>query len=71
MDFAAILALTLKGISVIQTLVSVGQDIAPAVKVIKDLITGAQTGTVTDADLLATENTLDAMIADFNEPMTD
>jgi len=71
MDFAAILALTLKGISVIQTLVSVGQDIAPAVKVVKDLITGAQAGTVTDAELLTTEDTLDAMIADFNEPMTD
>lgn len=71
MDFAAILALTLKGVSVIQTLVSVGQDIAPAVKVVTDLITGAQAGTVTDEQLAATEATLDGMIADFNQPMTD
>jgi hypothetical protein len=71
MDIAAILALTLKGISVIQTLVSVGQEIAPAVKVVTDLITGAQAGTVTNDQLLSTEDALDAMIADFNEPMTD
>ncbi len=71
MDIAAILALTLKGISVIQTLVSVGQEIAPAVKVVTDLITGAQAGTVTSDQLLSTEDALDAMIEDFNEPMTD
>jgi hypothetical protein len=71
MDIAAILALTLKGISVIQTLVSVGQEIAPAVKVVTDLITGAQAGTVTNDQLLSTEDALDAMIEDFNEPMTD
>jgi hypothetical protein len=69
MDIAAILALTLKGVSVIQTLVAVGQDIAPAVKVVTDLITGAQKGAVTPEQLAATEATLDAMIADFNEPM--
>ncbi len=71
MDIAAILALTLKGIEVIKTLVAVGQDIAPAVKVVKDMITGAQAGTITDEQLLSTEDALDAMIADFNEPMTD
>ncbi len=71
MDIAAILALTLKGIEVIKTLVAVGQDIAPAVKVVTDMITGAQAGTVTDEQLLSTEDALDAMIADFNEPMTD
>ena len=71
MDIAAILALTLKGIEVIKTLVAVGQDIAPAVKVVTDMITGAQAGTITDEQLLSTEDALDAMIADFNEPMTD
>lgn len=71
MDIAAILALTLKGISVIETLVAVGQDIAPAIKVVTGLITGAQAGTVTDDELNATEATLDGMIADFNQPMTD
>lgn len=69
MDIAAILALTLKGIEVIKTLVAVGQDIAPAVKVITDMITGAQAGTITDEQLLSTEDALDAMIEDFNKPM--
>lgn len=71
MDIAAILALTLKGIEVIKTLVAVGQDIAPAVKVITDMITGAQAGTITDEQLLSTEDALDAMIEDFNKPMDD
>lgn len=71
MDIAAILALALKGVGIIQTLVSVGQDIAPAVKVVTGLITGAQAGTVTGDELTATEATLDGMIADFNQPMTD
>lgn len=70
MDVSAILALILKGIGIIQTLVSVGQDVAPAIKVITDLITGAQAGTVTDEQLADTEATLDAMIADFNQPMS-
>jgi len=53
MDIAAIMSLILKGVSVIESLVSVGQDIAPAIKVVKDLVTGAQTGTITTADLLS------------------
>lgn len=70
MDVTAIFALILKGVGIIQTLVSVGQDVAPAIKVITDLITGAQAGTVTDEQLADTEATLDAMIADFNQPMS-
>ena len=69
MDIAAVLALVLKGVGVINTLVTVGQDIAPAVKVVENLITNAQSGAVTDDELTATEKTLDAMIADFNDPM--
>lgn len=69
MDIAAILALVLKGVGVIQTLVSAGQAIEPAVKVVTDLIAGAQSGTVTDDQLAATEATLDGMIADFNTPI--
>lgn len=69
MDIAAVLALVLKGVGIIETLVEVGQDVAPAIKVVTNLITGAQAGTVTDAELTATEATLDGMIADFNQPM--
>jgi hypothetical protein len=69
MDVAAIMDLVIKGMGVISTLITVGQDAAPAIKVITDLVTGAQAGTVTDADLTATEATLDAMITDFNAPI--
>lgn len=70
MDVAAVLALVLKGVGIIQTLIEVGQDVAPAIKVVTNLIIGAQAGTVTADELAATEATLDAMIADFNQPMT-
>jgi len=69
MDIAAVLALVLKGVGVIQTLVEVGKDVAPAIQVVTGLITGAQAGTVTDDELAATEATLDGMIADFNQPL--
>lgn len=69
MDMAAILALILKGVSIIETLIAAGQEVAPAIKVITDLITGAQNGTVTDDQLASTEAALDAMISDFNQPI--
>lgn len=69
MDVAAILELIVKGLGVVSTLVAVGTDAAPAIKVLVDLATGAQNGTVTDAQLAATEATLDSMIADFNKPI--
>jgi hypothetical protein len=70
MDVPAILALILKGVAVIETLIAAGQSVAPAIKVITDLVSGAQAGTVTDEQLTETETALDAMIADFNQPMT-
>ncbi len=70
MDIGAILDLVVKGLGVISTLVAVGEEAAPAIKVLTDLVTGAQNGTVTDVQLMATENALDAMVADFNTPMT-
>ncbi len=69
MDVAAILELIVKAAGVVTTLIAVGKDAAPAIKIITDLATGAQNGTVTDAQLDATEATLDRMIDDFNEPM--
>lgn len=69
MDAAAIIELIVKGLGVISTLVEVGKDAAPAIKVMLDLATSAQAGTVTDEQLAATEATLDGMIADFNQPM--
>ena len=69
MDVGAIFALIVKGLGVVSTLVAVGSEVAPAIKVLVDLATGAQNGTVTDEQLAATEAVLDSMIADFNEPM--
>ena len=69
MDIATSLDLVMKGMGVISTLITVGQDALPAVKVVTDLVTGAQTGTVTDAQLASAEATLDKMIADFDAPV--
>jgi hypothetical protein len=69
MDIAEILALVLKGVSVIEALVAAGQSVAPAIKVVTDLVEGAQAGEITDEQLAATEATLDAMVADFNTPI--
>jgi hypothetical protein len=69
MDFTSILGIISKGVGVINTLATIGKDVAPAVKVVTELITNAQTGSVTPQQLDDTEASLDAMIADFNEPM--
>jgi hypothetical protein len=69
MDFTSILGIISKGVGVINTLATIGQDVAPAVKVVTELITNAQSGSVTPEQLNDTEASLDAMIADFNDPM--
>lgn len=66
MDIAAIFLLIEKGLTVANTLIEAGQSAAPAIETLKNLVTGAKQGTVTDADLTATEALLDAQIADFN-----
>lgn len=69
MDIAAIMALIVKGLGVVSTLVAAEQDAEPAIKVLINLAAGGQAGTVTADELTATEATLDGMIADFNAPM--
>jgi hypothetical protein len=69
MDIAAILDLVVKGLGVVSTLIAVGSNAAPAIKVITDLVTGAKAGTVTDDQLAATEKVLDDMIDDFDQPI--
>ena len=66
MDFAAIFALIEKGLTVVQALYEAGQEATPAISALIALVTGAQTGTVTDDDLTKTEALLDQLIADFN-----
>lgn len=62
----AILSLIQKGVTVISALVEAGQSAAPAIEALLKLISGAKAGTVTPADLAATEALLDQQIADFN-----
>ena len=66
MNIVAILALIAKGISVAEALYAAGKEAGPALKVIKDLVTGAQNGNVTQAELDQTETLLDSLISDFN-----
>lgn len=69
MDVMQILGLVEKGMGIISTLITVGEDAMPAVNVVKDLVTGAKAGTVTPDQLTATETQLDALISDFNKPI--
>lgn len=69
MDILSILALVEKGLSVISMVIDAGKDAAPTIQVVKDLVTGAQAGTVTQASLDEVEAHLDAQITEFNEPI--
>ncbi len=66
MDIAAILLLVEKGITVISALISAGQSAAPAIEALLKLVGGAKAGTVTQAEMDATDALLDQMLADFN-----
>lgn len=69
MDISKVLGVIGKGVGVIETLYKFKEDATPAIKVVAKLISGAQAGPVTNAELDDTEATLDAMIADFNAPI--
>lgn len=66
MDITAILALVEKGVSIIAALIEAGQSATPAIQALQQLVTGAKTGKITDAELDKTEAILDGMIDDFN-----
>lgn len=66
MDIMAIFSMIETGVSVAQTLIEAGKDAIPAITAVKNLVTGAKAGTVTQADLDSTEALLDSLINDFN-----
>lgn len=66
MDILAVLALITKGITIAQALLAAGQSAVPAFDALKNLISGAQSGSVTQAQLDQTEALLDQMVDDFN-----
>lgn len=70
MDIAAIFALIAKGLTVVEAVVAAGEEAAPAIKALYNLVTGAQNGAVTDDQLEQTEALLDQMITDFNLDLT-
>lgn len=69
MNIAAILLLIQKGVTIAEALIAAGQTATPAFNVIKNLISGAQKGAVSDDDLDITEAQLDQLIEDFNLPI--
>jgi len=69
MDAAAIFAIIEKGLTVVGTLIAVGQSATPALQALSKLVAGAQVDEVTQEDLDKTEALLDSLLADFNQPM--
>lgn len=69
MDIMSIFAMIAKGVSVAEMLLQAGKDVVPAIQVIKNLVTGAQEGGITQTDLDTSEAQLDALINEFNEPI--
>jgi hypothetical protein len=67
MDVVAIFALIEKGITVAEVLIKAGQSAAPAFQALKDLITGAREGAVTQAEVDKTDALLDSLLAEFNQ----
>ena len=64
-----IFALIEKGIAVASMAITAGKNAGPALQAVKELVTGAQQGTVTDEQLAATESILDGQIEEFNKPL--
>lgn len=69
MDPVAILNLIAKGVQVAETLIQVGENALPALKVIWGLATGGAKDTVTQEEMDEAEATLDALLAEFNAPL--
>lgn len=69
-NFTKVFSVIEKGLDTIHTLIQQGETAGPAITAIKNLVESAKGGKVTEAQITATEATLDALISDFNEPMT-
>lgn len=67
MNALAIFALIEKGITVAEVLLKAGQSAAPAFEALKNLLTGAKSGTVSDDEIAKTEALLDSQLAEFNQ----
>lgn len=66
MDVMKVFEVVSKGLAVVEMLATAGKDVIPALTVVKNLVTGAQAKSVTDAQLTDAEAILDKQIDDFN-----
>lgn len=66
---ASVLALVAKGVSLIPFLIEAEADVKPAITAIENLISNAQAGSVSAAQLSSTESVLDGLIEEFNLTM--
>lgn len=66
MDAATIFALITKGLTLLPTLISAGAQVTQVIENLIGLSKSAQAGTVTQEQVDAVEQQLDALIAQFN-----
>lgn len=71
MNAEAILGLIASAVTVLPTLVDAGVNIFDRVQKIKALADSAAAGTVTDAQVKAVRDQLDADLTEFNSPLPD
>jgi len=71
MNAEAILGLIASAVSVLPTLVEAGINIADRVQKIEALAKAAEAGTVTDDQVKAVRDQLDADLNEFNSPLPD
>lgn len=69
MDMFVVLDLINRGITIAEALIKAGKDAGPAFERIKNVVTGARDGTVTDEELEELETLLDQLIEEFNVPL--
>jgi hypothetical protein len=69
MNILAIMAVVAKGIDLATKFIAIGKNAVPVLESVGGLIASAQAGTVTDAELTATDQSLDAMLDEFNAPI--
>lgn len=69
MDWMAILTLISKGLAIVEAAHAAGLEATPAIKVLHNLIAGAQAGKITEQELAEIETLLDSQLEEFNKPI--
>jgi hypothetical protein len=71
METTAIFALIEKGLTLLPILIEAGENVANLIAKMQVLTKDAQNGSVTDEQLAELEAELDALIASFNDPISE